>query len=272
MQVCYRHGPSLTLDKAIWLGGDFLGSSAQDGSRNVRLSPRWPHADDGSLHDDGDWELGDLFSTGAPDPHLAFKTDSDRLSVACERAGVMKPATMTNVVAVAEARLKSLQELPQSVALVKSKAEKLVALTAQSTSLQGIIAESESSLAPLHDELGSRQTQVPDLQASMTSYANAGTSPGCHLQELDGSTLLMESNLRALHAERRTLKAKEWELIEPRTGFEGQVIVLSAELSAAQPEVKDLALQCDGARVRMETLTAEQDGAVTRQDAAIRNM
>lgn len=104
-----------------------------------------PLADNSCLDYGNDWDLSDLAMFGAPDSRPALKADFDRLCVTCELVGVAKSATITDVVAVAEAWLQSQQKLPLQVALVKSQAKRISALSACCTSLEGTIAESQSS-------------------------------------------------------------------------------------------------------------------------------
>lgn len=75
-----------------------------------------------------------------------------------------------------------------------------------------------------------------------------------------------------MQAERRTLWAKESQLLDMRKSIEGQVAVLGAELRAAQAPLADLTSQRDGAHGRVNTLTAKHDVAAVREVTMTRSL
>lgn len=71
--VCYCKGAALTLEEVALFVRDLFGRSGSGGSSDVPTSPRGP------LVDVDDWVLGDIFTSGSPDPCSASKADFDRL-------------------------------------------------------------------------------------------------------------------------------------------------------------------------------------------------
>lgn len=100
----YCKGHSLTFDEAVQFVRDFFGGPASGGSAREPTSPPGPLADGGRLDYNGDWNLGDLLTCGAPDPPSASMADFDLLGVACKQVGVAKSGTLGDIVTMAEAR------------------------------------------------------------------------------------------------------------------------------------------------------------------------
>lgn len=112
----------------------FLGMSDLGCSAVVPKSPHGPPADYFRLKEDDYLDIGGLLTSGVPDPRSGIKADFDRLCVACEQAGVEKPATMAKLVAVDEAKPNVKQKSPPQLALIKSQAERTAALSAHCSS------------------------------------------------------------------------------------------------------------------------------------------
>lgn len=70
---------------------------------------------------------------------------------------------MADVVPVAEAGLKLQKEVPPQVALAKLQAERAASFSASCTSLEGTIADRESSVTQLCDGLRAFQTHVANI-------------------------------------------------------------------------------------------------------------
>lgn len=150
----------------------------------------------------------------APDQRSALKDNFDRLCIAYEQAGVEKPATMADVFPVADARLKSQQEMPPHVDLVKSRAERVAALSAQCKYLEGTITERKSSATQLREALSALQTQAANIQALVAACADAGASAAGRVQELEGSVLSAENDLCTVQARQSTPRAKKTQLLD----------------------------------------------------------
>lgn len=114
----YREGPSLAFDESARFVREIIGKSSSGGSAAGPASSHGLIADDSSLDDDDGWDFGDLHTSGAPDPLSPLNYDFDQLDVDCKQAGMAKPATVADVVAMAKAGLKSQRELPPKVASV----------------------------------------------------------------------------------------------------------------------------------------------------------
>lgn len=133
------------------------------------------------------------------------------------------------------------------------------------------IDERESSFTQVRDKLSVLQTQVAIIQAALAESSDADASAVDRVQELKWSLLSVRKDLCDVQAQRRTLRAKESQLIDILKSLEGQVVVFCAEPLVAQVELADLTSQCDGACGRVNTLTAARDAAAAREVMEIGN-
>lgn len=87
----------------------------------------------------------------------------------------------------------------------------------------------------------------------MAVHTDAGTPAVGRVQELKRSCPSAKIDLRAVQGERRAMRAEEPHLLDIRKRLEGQVVILGAELRAAQVELTDLTSHCSELRKLVNT-------------------
>lgn len=185
--VPYPEGLSLTLDYAVQFVRDFLGRSSSGGLAGLPTSPHGPSADDGHLKDDDDWGLRDLLTSGPPDPCFALKGDFDELCFTCKQGAETKPATMADLVTVADAGL---------VAEGTASAGGLSPVPSWENGCflflvyfsRSTIAERKSA-TPLRDEFSPLQTRAASIHVAVAVRADAGVPMVGRVQKLERSLL-----------------------------------------------------------------------------------
>lgn len=143
----------MTLGDAVRSVRDFVGRSVSTASSAASTSLHSLLVNNGQLDNDDNWDLGDLFTTGAQDPRSLLKAEFDWLFVTCKQAGVAKFVTMADVDVLAEAGGKSQEELPPQGALVHPQAKITASLSVRYMSSEGTIAKNQSLVTQLHDNL-----------------------------------------------------------------------------------------------------------------------
>lgn len=121
-----------------------------------------------------------------------------------------------------------------------SQAEKTAALSAACKSLKVPLSNSKSGITPLCDKYCALQTQATNIQTAMTVNVDAGASAAGIVRDWEMSLVSAEVDPCTLQVKQCTLNVKESQLVDICNGFEGQVLVLSAEFHAAQVKLPNL--------------------------------